>query len=99
MTDPEGFHPPPDLSKMNIDMSRMHAMDHSIIACDGYGGRRRHAWLAWEFLFKPWLGNQTLCRVGRHQAVTSFRMEGTGPLTARRRCLRCGKTLGPAQPI
>lgn len=91
------YSPPPDLRNVKIDFSQFHMMDHPIWRCHGYGGPRKHAYLAWQFRWKPYIQTQTLCRVGLHKATVMWRMKGSKPVYMQRRCVRCGRALGMVQ--
>lgn len=84
-----GDGPPPALGDFKIDLSRMHNLDHSIITCRGWGGRRHHAWLWWEFQGKRQMRAATLCRIGRHQKVTAFLMREGVALARKEHCTAC----------
>ena len=93
------FRLPPDLSQVQIDTSLMHLMNHNIVHCTGYGGRRMHAKLRWNYQIKPWVRAQTMCRLGLHRPTPMWKMRNNKPEYVQRRCSCCMKMLGGKQPI
>jgi hypothetical protein len=76
----------PDFSKMELDFSDYHPLDHRPWQCgDLPGGWRRHASLAWEFRWEPILRSYTLCLIGLHRMTTATR--ATGEVT--QICIKC----------
>lgn len=60
----------PDFSKMKLDFSQFHPLDHSIWRCNGFpGGRRRHLKYRWEFQWETRVRAWLLCPFGKHDWV------------------------------
>jgi hypothetical protein len=86
----------PDTSKMKIDFSEAHVLDHWPWECRRYeyakGGWRTHLRYAWDFKWYPRLRAATTCKVGIHYEtqVGSREMVWTA-------CLYCAKPMSERQ--
>lgn len=92
-----------NLDKVNVDFSFVHILDHRVWekrCTELPGGRRRHLWAKWRFVWREELRTQTVCRLGLHTPtqVTSYDQDRK-PHSVHVRCQDCWKPLSAEQPI
>lgn len=64
-----------------------HDLMHPIWRCSN---RRLHLSRLWEYRWGPDLRAQTLCRIGRHKIIKTWKRRGDGPWKFLWTCRNCG---------
>jgi hypothetical protein len=87
--------PPPEIRHVEF-AEDFHGLFHPVWSrqCDN---RRLHLSRAWEYRWRPELHRVTLCRLGRHRVIKSWRRDAdpatfqpTGPWRFQWTCYYCG---------
>ena len=80
---------PPDFSKMELDFSQFHPLNHHVLACRDYpGGRKRHLSYRWEFRWRERVRRVLLCPLRRHEWIKWTRTNDQRVTVRCRNCFR-----------